>query len=305
MFRLSALKRIVIYCIVFGMLVMSSNMLLLFVGFGQAPLVILDENIEYYLKPQMSYRRFGNDININRYGMRSVDFDREKEQPFYAIIGDSVVYGEHTLDQTETLAYILNSHLKLILQNESIVVGSIAASSWGPGNMLAFYERFGPFRGDTAFLVLSSHDRSDIPYMTRRLTPYRVAEPTSALHDFIQGVGERLEHKIRGDMVELPFKKRLALSEASLVSLIELLKRDYSQVVMVFHATKKEAINGAAKSEGYYATIAERYKVEFFSTLHFYEALYEKGMNPHGDNIHLSWQGNQKLSSKLSEFISD
>ena len=84
-----------------------------------------------------------------------------------------------------------------------------------------------------------------------------------------------------------------------------MLKRDYAQVVMVFHATKKEAINGSAKGETYYAAIAKKHKVEFFSTLHFYKALYKEGIKPHGDSIHLSWQGNQQLSKKLSELIAD
>jgi hypothetical protein len=305
MFRSSLVKRSIKGLVIFMSVAMLANLIFHLIGFGQAPLVILDEEIEYYLKPKMSYRRFGNDINVNRYSMRSVDFDHEKQHAFYAIIGDSVVYGEHTIDQTQTLAYILNSQLKLELQDESVVVGSIAASSWGPGNMLAFYERFGPFVGNTAFLVLSSHDRFDIPYMTRRLTPYRVLEPTSALHDFLQSVGERLEDKVRGDLIELPLKRRLSLSEASLVSLIELLKRDYVKVVMVFHATRKEAINASSKGETYYATIAQKNKVGFYSTLPFYKALYEKGIDPHGDNIHLSWQGNQQLSTKLSELISD
>lgn len=291
--------------VIFVSLALLANAIFYLLGFGQAPLVVLDEDIEYYLKPQMTYKRFGNEISVNRYSMRSVDFDRDKQQPFYAVIGDSVVYGEHTLDQTQTLAFILNSQLKLELQDESIVVGSLAASSWGPGNMLAFYERFGPFKGNTAFLVLSSHDRSDIPYMTRRLTPYRVVEPSFALHDFLQSAGERIEDKVRGDVVKIPFKERLFQSEASLIRLLEVLKKDYSQVVMVFHATKKEAANGSSKGEAYYATIAKKHNVEFFSTLHFYKALYEEGIKPHSDSIHLSWQGNQHLSNKLSDLIAD
>jgi len=290
---------------IFTSLALLANVIFYLLGFGQAPLVVLDKDIEYYLKPQMTYKRFGNEISVNRYSMRSVDFDRDKQQPFYAIIGDSVVYGEHTLDQTQTIAFLLNEQLKQEFGDEAIVVGSIAASSWGPANMLAFYQRFGPFAGNTAFLVLSSHDRSDIPYMTRRLTPYRVMEPTSALHDFLQSAGERIEDKVRGDVVKIPFKERLFQSEASLIRLLELLKKDYSQVLMVFHATKIEATNGSSKGEAYYATIAKKHNVEFFSTLHFYKALYDEGIKPHSDSIHLSWLGNQQLSNKLSELIAD
>lgn len=296
-------KRSVKGIAIFASLVLLVNALFYLLGFGQAPLVILDDDIEYYLKPQMSYKRFGNEISVNRYSMRSVDFDRDKQQPFYAVIGDSVVYGQHSLDQTQTLAFILNNQLKNGLQDESVIVASIAASSWGPGNMLAFYERFGPFTGNTVFLVLSSHDRSDIPYMTRRLTPYRVVTPSSALLDFLQSASERIEDKVRGDVIDLPFKERLSQSEASLIRLVEVLKKDYSQVVMVFHATKKEAIDGYSKGEVYYAAIAKKHNVEFFSTLHFYKDLYDEGIKPHSDNIHLSLQGNKQLSRKLSEII--
>jgi len=279
-----------------------SNIVCYFLGFGQAPLVILDDAIEYYLKPNMFYKRFGNEITINRYSMRSVDYDRNEKQPFYAIIGDSVVYGEHTLDQTQTMAFLLNNRLKRALQDGSVVVGSIAASSWGPGNMLAFYERFGPFKGSAAFLVLSSHDRYDIPYMTRRLTPYRVKEPVSALFDFLQSAGESIEDRIRGDIKTISLKKRLSLSEASLNSLVELLKRDYSKVILVFHATKNEALSGSSNGENFYRGVAEKHNIGFFSTMKFYRELYRKGVKPHGDNIHLTWQGNEQLSKKLAEF---
>lgn len=296
-------KRTIKGLAIFMFVVFLGNMISYFLGFGQAPLVVLDNEIEYYLKPQMSYKRFGNDIIVNRYSMRSVDFDLDEKPPFYAVIGDSVVYGEHTLDQTQTLAFLLNKQLKEQLQDESIVVGSIAASSWGPANMLAYYERFGPFIGNTVFLVLSSHDRSDIPFMTRRLTPYRVEEPISALFDFLQSAGERIEDKVRGDFIELPFKKRLSLSEASLENLLEILKRDYTKVVMVFHATRKEAMSGSSKGETYYKIIAKKHNLEFFSTMHFYKELYSEGVRPHGDNIHLTWQGNKRLSQKLLELI--
>jgi hypothetical protein len=46
-----------------------------YTGFGELPLVMFDDKIEYYLTPSRSYTRFGRDIRINRYGMRSDDVD--------------------------------------------------------------------------------------------------------------------------------------------------------------------------------------------------------------------------------------
>ena len=44
------------------------------VGLGDPPTVVLDEDIEYYVTPNKTFKRFGNTIETNRYGMRSKDF---------------------------------------------------------------------------------------------------------------------------------------------------------------------------------------------------------------------------------------
>ena len=142
--------------VVLAVLMLLGNGVSYLIGFGQPPLVLLHEEIEYYLMPNMSYKRFGNEISINQYSMRSVQFDRDNKNSLYTVMGDSVVYGEHQIDQKQTIAYILNSQLKEKYGDDSIVVASIAASSWGPGNMLAFYEEMGSFPGKTVFLILSS-----------------------------------------------------------------------------------------------------------------------------------------------------
>src|SRR5271167_3240885 len=66
-----------------------------YVGFGEPPLVILDDKIEYYLVPSRSYTRFGHDIRVNRYSMRSDDVDMAAiDRRFsFSLFGDSVIYG--------------------------------------------------------------------------------------------------------------------------------------------------------------------------------------------------------------------
>jgi hypothetical protein len=54
-----------------------------YIGFGEPPLVILDSKIEYYLAPSRSYTRFGHDILVNRYSMRSEDVDKLNLPPHY------------------------------------------------------------------------------------------------------------------------------------------------------------------------------------------------------------------------------
>lgn len=288
--------------VVLAVLMLLGNGVSYLIGFGQPPLVLLHEEIEYYLMPNMSYKRFGNEISINQYSMRSVQFDRDNKNPLYTVMGDSVVYGEHQIDQKQTIAYILNSQLKEKYGDDSIVVASIAASSWGPGNMLAFYEEMGSFPGKTVFLILSSHDRADVPFMSTRSIPYKTDRASSSLNDLVTSVGSKIGDMFKETEIKLSYSQRIALAKGSLISLIDRLKTDYAQVVLVFHATKKEVLIGGG-AETYYRGIAKDNDVQFLSTISINRELYNAEIPVHRDNIHLTWQGNQRLSESLLQLI--
>ena len=288
--------------VVLAVLMLLGNGVSYLIGFGQPPLVLLHEEIEYYLMPNMSYKRFGNEISINQYSMRSVQFDRDNKNPLYTVMGDSVVYGEHQIDQKQTIAYILNSQLKEKYGDDSIVVASIAASSWGPGNMLAFYEEMGSFPGKTVFLILSSHDRSDVPFMTTGRVPYKTDIPRTPLHDLVTSVNSKIMEKLKTPEIAMSYGQRHALSKGSLISLIDRLKTDYAQVALVFHATRKEVFNDGG-GESYYRGVAKDNDIQFLSTVLAYRDLYNADIPVHRDNIHLTWQGNQRLSESLLQLI--
>jgi hypothetical protein len=141
-----------------------------YIGFGEPPLVILDDKIEYYLAPSRSYTRFGHDIRVNRYGMRSDDVDMAAvDRRFnFSVFGDSVVYGNR-LDQADTLPAQLQKLLMVKGKNRKALVNSIAASGWGPENLLEFYKRFGPFPGNTAWVVQSTHDMVDVAHLVNKV----------------------------------------------------------------------------------------------------------------------------------------
>jgi len=60
---------------------------------------------------------------------------------------------------------------------------SIAASGRGPENLVEFHKRFGPFPGNTAWLLQSTHDMVDVADLADKDVPYRIASPCGALHD--------------------------------------------------------------------------------------------------------------------------
>jgi hypothetical protein len=276
-----------------------------YIGFGEPPLVMLDDQIEYYLVPNRSYTRFGHDIRINRYGMRSDDVDMATVDPRFnfSLFGDSVVYGNR-LDQTDTLPAQLQNQLTAKGASRRALVNGIAASSWGPENLLEFYKRFGPFPGNTAWIVQSTHDMVDVIDLANEDVPYRTASPYGALHDLALsawrwGMSRVLPNK--PDLVRYEDKRRRA--DVALRALIAAVKVDYARVILVFHATRSEAIGGDADGLAHYRAIAEEQGIDFISTMELYANQYKSNRPPQYDDIHLNKNGARILSERLAADI--
>jgi hypothetical protein len=274
-------------------------------GFGQPPVVSVDPQVEYYLQPNRSYHRFGNSIEINRYSMRSADFDKETAAPgdFVSIFGDSVIYGNHDVDQTATVPSQLQSLLRRSSRNPNLIVNSIAASSWGPENILMFCRRFGQFPAKAAVLVLSSHDRFDLPGQDPDLIPYRLHDPHGALDDVFTAVIELARRKFmpRPPAVHVTFEERRRLVEEALDELLRLLKKQHGHVLLVYHATRQEAESADREAETYFAARAAALGTSFRSTLQAYGSAYALNKAPHEDHIHLNEHGASLLASLIAE----
>jgi len=273
-----------------------------YIGFGEPPLVLLDDKIEYYLTPSRSYTRFGHDIRINRYSMRSDDVDMATvDRRFnFSLFGDSVVYGNR-LDQADTLPAQLQKHVTAKGTGQRVLVNGIAASSWGPENLLEFYKRFGPFPGNTAWIVQSTHDMVDVIDLANGDVPYRTASPYGALHDLALsgwrwGTFQVLPNK--RDLITYEEKRRHA--DIALHALIAALKADYARVVLVFHATRDEALAGNADGLAHYRAVAQAQGINFISTMELYARAYRSNFPPQYDDIHLSKDGARMLSEQLA-----
>jgi hypothetical protein len=298
-------KRPIAYVAVAIAAICGAELTARYMGFGEPPLVILDDKIEYYLIPSRSYTRFGHDIRINRYSMRSDDVDMSTvdRQFNFSLFGDSVVYGNR-LDQADTLPAQLQEHLTVKGTGQRVLVNGIAASSWGPENLLEFYKRFGPFPGNTAWIVQSTHDMVDVINLVNEDVPYRTASPYGALHDLTLstwrwGTFHVLPNK--PDPVTYEDKRRRA--DIALHALISALKADYARVILVFHATREEAISGKADGLTHYRAVAQQQGIDFISTIELYVRAYKLSSPPQYDEIHLSKDGARMLSERLAADI--
>jgi hypothetical protein len=273
-----------------------------YLGFGEPPLALLDDKIEYYLAPSRSYTRFGHDIRVNRYGMRSDDVDMAAVDPrvTYSLFGDSVVYGNR-LDQADTVPAQLQELLTVKGGDQKALVNSVAASGWGPENLLEFYKRFGPFPGNTAWIVQSTQDMVDVHNLVNKVLPYRTASPYGALHDLALSTSHAVALGVlpsKADPVKWEDKRRRA--DLALHGLISALKADYTRVILVFHATRDEAMGREAEGLGHFRAAAKEEEIEFISTMELYGRAYKSKLPPHYDDIHLSKDGARLLSERLA-----
>jgi hypothetical protein len=149
---------------VVGLLASAEALARFGIGLGDPPLSDAYPDLEYAFRPG-TYRRFGNRIHINAHHMRSPEFSARKQTPHefrVMLMGDSVINGGALTDQDALASEMLRRELESQL-GVPVVVGNISAGSWGPGNLLAYAQRFGFFDADVIVIVLNSEDASDNP----------------------------------------------------------------------------------------------------------------------------------------------
>jgi hypothetical protein len=153
---------------------------------GERLLYRADPEIEYLPLPNQAVVQRGVAMHTNAWGMRSGAVETEKPHDAFRVlvIGDSIVFG-HTNIPHDELATTTLSAMRTS-DGKRVEALNVSASSWGPGNMLAWLDRFGTFEADAIVLVLSTHDLDDNrTYLT--LDNYRLPEsaPVSVLAEWV------------------------------------------------------------------------------------------------------------------------
>ena len=120
-----------------------------------------DPEIEYLPQPNQAVVVRNVDMRTNAWGMRSDPVEAVRPADVFRamVIGDSVVFGFTNIGQAD-LATSRLSQMKTE-DGRRLEVLNVSASSWGPGNMLAWLDKFGTLETDAIVLVLSTHDLED------------------------------------------------------------------------------------------------------------------------------------------------
>lgn len=127
-------------------------------GFGNPALLQADANAGYIFAPNQLVYRFGNRLEYNQFSQRSEQIDSAQPEGTLRIlmIGDSVLNGNNTTDQQETIPELFEARL-LGIKNQVEVLNA-SAGSWGIGNQLGYIRKFGTFESDAVILQIGTHD---------------------------------------------------------------------------------------------------------------------------------------------------
>lgn len=128
---------------------------------GDKLLYRADPAIEYMPAPDQSVVRKNLEFRTNAWGMRSDPVAEAKPDDAFRVlvVGDSIVFGHDNIGHGD-LATTLLSRMRME-DGRRIEALNVSATSWGPGNMLAWLDRFGTLDADAIVLVLSTHDLED------------------------------------------------------------------------------------------------------------------------------------------------
>lgn len=234
-------------------------------GLGDPPLMMADPELEYVYKPSATYSRFGNRISFNSFHMRSDEITQKREDPDeirVLMIGDSVLEGGVLVDQSKIASELFKKTLAEETKRK-VVVGNVAAKSWGPPNMLAYVKKFGYFDADLVVLLLSSHDAYDVPTFKPIIgvdPNFPDSKPLFALQEAVSRYLPRYYRRIAGnnnataqapviDDKEIERLKVEALS--ALKQIIEGAKASGAKVLLVQHFEKAELELGNGEKEGH------------------------------------------------------
>lgn len=271
------------------------------VGLGDPPLARLDPETEYEHVGPAEYRRWGNRVSINAVGMRMppIDVIPRGNALRILLVGDSVVYGNHFLDQSETISARMTMALREMphLEGCDPVVLPAAVSSWGPVNQAAFLAREGTFGADSVGIIVSAHDLYDVPRHGTSIVPYRTSAPVGAIGDAVEAVLERVFPKTVTSPPQ-PAEIRADQTLAALADMVTQFQRHGVSPILFYHPTILERENALRPEAAIFETWARSNSVRFVNL----ESVPVR-QDDYRDDIHPNADGAKKLSIALVEHL--
>jgi hypothetical protein len=284
-----------------------------FFGFGRPLIYQGDPEIGYLLAPNQSTRRFGNDIAINQYAMRSAAIlpQRPAANLRVLIIGDSVANGGWWTDQANTISAVLQAKLTAAATAPTVEVLNASANSWGPRNELAYLNRFGLFESQYLVLIINTDDLfsstpTSLVVGVDRNYPDRL--PAGAIAEVVQRyVLPAPAPAPQLQAVQSEGGDRVAKNLQAIQQIQELAQQSGAKLLLVMTPLLRE-VNAPGPKD--YELVArsrlqqftQERQIDYIDCLSFFPEA-NANQSLYHDHIHLNAVGNQQVSDRIGQWV--
>ncbi len=295
----------------------------LLLGLGNPLLYVADEKIGYLLMPNQRTTRFGNRIVINQYSMRSptTTIKRSASTLRVLLLGDSVANGAWWTDQDKTISALITTQLESVIRQasmasaiaqtsfERVEVLNASANSWGPRNELAYLQHFGTFEAQVVVLLINTDDLfatapTSVPVGRDRNYPKH--KPPSAIAEVISRYVLAAPIVPEMQIVNAEPGDRVGFNLEAIEQIQALAHRSNAQFLLAMTPLGRE-IGGTLRDYEHKARqrlvdFTKTQQITYIDFLPVFNAT-ETPQNFYRDHIHLSPQGNQKVSEVLTRSL--
>jgi lysophospholipase L1-like esterase len=305
---------ILIFSLVGITLVIESG-LRFFLGFGNPPLYVGDDQIGYLLAPNQETRRLGNHIKINQYSMRSGEITDKKPQNTIRVflLGDSIVNGNWWTDQKNILSALIERQLAQNLAQNSTVnqieVFNASANSWSARNELAYVKRFGLFEADILILIINTDDlfgTAPNSAIVGKDPSYPERKPFLALIELYERYLKESQPIAELEQAKQERGDRVGFNLKAIDNIKAIADNNSTQFILVFTPLLRELKEGSKnyeqKARNRVQELVTQQEINYIDFLPMF-ADFPQPEFLYRDHIHLSPQGEAMVSKAIVEAI--
>ncbi|MGD2182135.1 SGNH/GDSL hydrolase family protein [Lusitaniella coriacea] len=279
-------------------------------GLGNPPLYIADDKIGYLLAPNQRLRRMGNLIAINEYSMRTGAIAQKRDSNTLRVflLGDSVANGAWWTDQKQTISTLM--HNQLSQSGQTVEVLNASANSWSPRNELAYLQRFGLFGSQVLVLLINTDDlfgTAPTSLPVGRDLNYPNRKPPLALIELYNRYGKKSKPIPGMKEVQNEEGDRVGFNLEAIAGIRAISQHNNAKLLLAHTPLRREL--GEPGPRDYELTarkrlldLTEAQNIPYLDFLPAFNA-HPQPETLYRDHIHLSPEGNQFVSERLSQQI--
>ena len=200
------------------------------IGLGNPPLYIHDSESMYALKPSQHLKRFGRNIHINQWGMRSEDLADVPAvgKARVLFVGDSVTWGGAQTDQKQTFPYLVADKVA------NLETLNPSCGGWAPANELGWLTEHGIYASNVVVLVYNDGDlfQSKAPDIAGKHSGYPDHKPTLAIQEGVMRYLLKVNQNDPGTGQDAPSMAVAAEIRKTIQAEIDLVKKAGAKVIV-------------------------------------------------------------------------